>query len=120
VEHLDALFTLVNHVYSFCVSDYFPVLVGLDVDGHEKVVHGVMATLNRLHNPIIEERIREWSALRKGGERREIRDFLDVLVSLEDSEGRPLLSLEEIKAQTAVSLSLSVSSYTVSDIFTCR
>jgi hypothetical protein len=38
-------------------------LRALHVDGHEKVVHGVMATLNRLHNPIIEERIREWSAL---------------------------------------------------------
>ncbi|CAL4942928.1 unnamed protein product [Urochloa decumbens] len=101
VEHVNALFTLLNYVYSFCVSDYFPVLIGLDLDGHEKVVHGVMATLNRLHDPIIEERLHEWSTLRKHGEKREIRDFLDVLVSLEDSEGQPLLSLEEIKAQTA-------------------
>ncbi|KAF8682014.1 hypothetical protein HU200_045471 [Digitaria exilis] len=102
VEHVDALFTLVNCVYSFCISDYFPVLRGgLDLDGHEKVVHGVMATLNRLHDPIIEERIHEWSILRKHGEKREIQDFLDVLVSLEDSEGQALLSFEEIKAQAA-------------------
>ncbi|RLN17089.1 hypothetical protein C2845_PM02G08770 [Panicum miliaceum] len=101
VEHVNALFTLLNHVYSFCVSDYFPVLVGLDLDGHEKVVHGVTATLNRLHDPVIEERLHEWSTLRQHGEKREIRDFLDVLVTLEDSEGQPLLSLEEIKAQTA-------------------
>nr|CAB3494128.1 unnamed protein product [Digitaria exilis] len=101
VDHVDALFTLLNYLYSFCVSDYFPMLRGLDLDGHEKVVHGVMTTLNRLHDPIIEERIHEWSTLRKHGEKREIGDFLDVLVSLEDSEGQPLLSLEEIKAQTA-------------------
>nr|CAB3502550.1 unnamed protein product [Digitaria exilis] len=102
VVHVDALFTLVNCVYSFCISDYFPVLRGgLDLDGHEKVVHGVMETLNRLHDPIIEERIHEWSILRKHGEKREIQDFLDVLVSLEDSEGQALLSFEEIKAQAA-------------------
>ncbi|CAL4942929.1 unnamed protein product [Urochloa decumbens] len=101
VEHVNALFTLLNYVYSFCISDYFPVLRGLDLDGHEKVAHGVMAVLNRLHDPIIEERLHEWSTLRKHGEKREMRDFLDVLVSLEDSEGRPLLSFEEIKAQTA-------------------
>ncbi|KAF8722278.1 hypothetical protein HU200_022589 [Digitaria exilis] len=104
VDHVDALFTLLNYLYSFCVSDYFPMLRGLDLDGHEKVVHGVMTTLNRLHDPIIEERIHEWSTLRKHGEKREIGDFLDVLVSLEDSEGQPLLSLEEIKAQTAWAL----------------
>ncbi|RCV42055.1 hypothetical protein SETIT_9G184600v2 [Setaria italica] len=81
VEHVNALFTLLNYVYSFCISDYFPVSIGLDLDGHEKVVHGVMATLNRLHDPIIEERLHEWSALRR--------------------RRRPLLSLEEIKAQAA-------------------
>ncbi|TKV92789.1 hypothetical protein SEVIR_9G183500v4 [Setaria viridis] len=57
VEHVNALFTLLNYVYSFCISDYFPVSIGLDLDGHEK-----------------------------------------------DSEGRPLLSLEEIKAQAAWAL----------------
>ncbi|TVU39220.1 hypothetical protein EJB05_12628, partial [Eragrostis curvula] len=101
VEHVSALFTLVNYVFSFRMSDYFPRLIGLDLDGHEKVVRDVLSTLNRLHDPIIEERIHEWSALRRHGKKREVRDFLDVLVSIEDSEGRPLLSLEEIKAQTA-------------------
>ncbi|TVU39215.1 hypothetical protein EJB05_12623, partial [Eragrostis curvula] len=101
VEHVSVLFTLVNYVFSFRMSDYFPRLIGLDLDGHEKVVRDVLSTLNRLHDPIIEERIHEWSALRRHGKKREVRDFLDVLVSIEDSEGRPLLSLEEIKAQTA-------------------
>ena len=30
-------------------------------------------------------------------------DFLDVLASLDDAAGRPLLTVEEIKAQTIVS-----------------
>ncbi|CAL4934497.1 unnamed protein product [Urochloa decumbens] len=101
VAHVDALFTLVNSVYSFKISDYIPAWIGIDLDGHRKVVESVMDTINRLHDPIIEKRIHEWSALRKQGGKRETRDFLDVLISLEDSEGQPLLSLEEIKAQTA-------------------
>jgi phenylalanine N-monooxygenase len=105
VAHVGALFTLVNHVYSFSVFDYFPALVSLDLDGYEKVVKQVMTTLNRLDDSIIEERICQWLTLRgQGGEKR---DFLDVLVSLEDSKGRPLLSIEEIRAQTAVSIFLS-------------
>jgi phenylalanine N-monooxygenase len=104
VAHIGALFTLVNRVYNFSVLDYFPALVGLDLNGYEKVVKQVMTTLNRLHDPIIEERIRQWSTLGGQGEKR---DFLDVLVSLEDSDGRPLLSIEEIRAQTAVSTFVS-------------
>ena len=74
-------------------------MVGLDLDGHKKVAKGIMRILDRLHNPIIEERIREWSHHRKGGDAREVADFLDVLVSVENAKGEPLLSLEEIKAQ---------------------
>ncbi|KAG2536878.1 hypothetical protein PVAP13_9NG229800 [Panicum virgatum] len=100
-EHVDALFTLVNYVYSFCVSDYYPGLVGLDLDGHEKVAKGVMSTLDRLHGPLIDERVREWSQRRKAGnDRRDVADILDVLVSLEDADGQPVLSMDEIKAQT--------------------
>ncbi|RCV42934.1 hypothetical protein SETIT_9G255400v2 [Setaria italica] len=99
VEHVDALFTLVNYVYGFCVSDYFPALVGLDLDGHEKVAKGVVSTFDRLHDPIIEERMREWADRREAVEKREAADFLDVLVSLEDAAGHPLLTFEEIKAQ---------------------
>lgn len=102
--HVAALFTALNHVYSFCVSDYIPALVGLDLDGHEEVSMDVMRTLNRLHDPIIRERIRERSStLENGGENKEVRDFLDVLVHLKDAEGQPLLSLQEIRAQTAQS-----------------
>ncbi|GJN24186.1 hypothetical protein PR202_gb11914 [Eleusine coracana subsp. coracana] len=99
-EHVDALFATLNYLDAFCVSDYFPALVGLDLDGHERIVRGVMRTLNRLHDPIVVERVEEWRLLRKAGERRDAADFLDVLVSLDDPTGQPLLSVEEIKAQT--------------------
>ncbi|KAM3393349.1 hypothetical protein ACQJBY_014173 [Aegilops geniculata] len=102
VAHVAALFTALNHVYSFCLSDYFPALVGLDLDGHEKISKDAMQTINRLHDPIIEERVRERSStLEKGGEKKEARDFLDILVHLKDAEGQPMLSLEDIRAQTA-------------------
>ncbi|XP_062209320.1 tyrosine N-monooxygenase-like [Phragmites australis] len=99
-EHVDALFAVLNYLDAFCVSDYFPALVGLDLDGHEKVIRGVMRTLNRLHDPIVEERVEEWRLLREAGEPRNVADFLDVLASLDDTAGRPLLTVEEIKAQT--------------------
>ncbi|OEL32148.1 Tyrosine N-monooxygenase [Dichanthelium oligosanthes] len=100
VEHVDALFATLNYLDAFCVSDYFPALVGLDLDGHERVVRGVMRTLSRLHDPVVEARVEEWRLLRKAGERRDPADFLDVLASLDDAAGRPLLTVEEIKAQT--------------------
>ena len=108
VAHMDALFTLLNYLYSFSVSDYIPaawtwMVSGLDPDGHKKVAKSVMETINRLHDPIIQERIHEWDGLRKRGDKREARDFLDALVSLQDSQGRPFLSFDEIRAQTAVS-----------------
>jgi phenylalanine N-monooxygenase len=107
VAHVDALFTLLSYMYSFSVSDYIPaawtwMIAGLDPDGHKKAAKSVMKTINRLHDPIIQERIHEWDGLRKRGDKREARDFLDVLVSLQDSQGRPFLSFDEIQAQTAV------------------
>jgi phenylalanine N-monooxygenase len=103
VEHVDALFAVLSYLDAFCVSDYFPALVGLDLDGHEKVIMDVMRTLNRLHDPVIEERVEEWRLLRKAGERRDIADFLDVLASLDGGAGRPLLTVQEIKSQAIVS-----------------
>ncbi|KAF7005643.1 hypothetical protein CFC21_020751 [Triticum aestivum] len=99
MAHVAALFTLLNYLYNFCVSDYFPALIGFDLEGHEKVSKDVMGILNRLHDPIIEKRIIERSNLRNGGECKEARDFLDVLVYLDDADGQPLLSVDDIRAQ---------------------
>ena len=102
LAHVAALFTLLNHVYSFCVSDYFPALQGLDLEGHELVSKNVMKALNRFHDPIIDDRIRESSKINRADDKKVARDFLDVLVFLQDAQGQPLLSREDIRAQTAV------------------
>ncbi|KAF8018601.1 hypothetical protein BT93_H3482 [Corymbia citriodora subsp. variegata] len=99
-QQVDALFNALNYLYAFCVSDYFPFLVGLDLDGHEKVVKDCTRTFRRLHEPIINERIKQWrddSSSQSNG--KEPQDLLDVLIMLKDSQGKPLLNPHEIKAQ---------------------
>ncbi|TYH11041.1 hypothetical protein ES288_A07G227000v1 [Gossypium darwinii] len=94
-EYVDAIFTLVIHIYSFCISDYLPFLRGLDLEGHKKIVEDATRILEKYNNPIVEDRIQQW----RDGKKHEPQDLLDVLVSLTDDNGTPLLSADEIKAQ---------------------
>ncbi|TYJ27850.1 hypothetical protein E1A91_A07G217500v1 [Gossypium mustelinum] len=94
-EYVDAIFALVIHIYSFCISDYLPFLRGLDLEGHEKIVEDATRILEKYNNPIVEDRIQQW----RDGKKHEPQDLLDVLVSLTDDNGTPLLSADEIKAQ---------------------
>ncbi|MCL7051735.1 hypothetical protein MKW94_026046 [Papaver nudicaule] len=100
IEHVDAAFKVLSYVYAFGIQDYLPYLRWLDLDGHEKIVRRAMGVVNKYHDPIIEERIRQWSngTMKK----KEPEDLLDVLISLKDKNGNPLLSTEEIKAQAVV------------------
>ncbi|KAI3427506.1 uncharacterized protein J3R85_009562, partial [Psidium guajava] len=83
-----------------CVSDYFPFLEGLDLDGHEKEVKESVRTLRRLHDPIISERIRRWRDRSSSeSDEKEPQDLLDVLILLKDSQGKPLLTSQEVRAQ---------------------
>ncbi|KAL3728875.1 hypothetical protein ACJRO7_033460 [Eucalyptus globulus] len=100
-EHVEAIFNALYYLYAFCVSDYFPFLVGLDLDGHEKKVKESVRTLRRLHEPIISERIkRRRDDLSWESNEKEPQDLLDVLIMLKDSQGKPLLTPEEVRAQT--------------------
>ncbi|OMO61500.1 Cytochrome P450 [Corchorus capsularis] len=94
-DHVKAIFTILAYLYSFCISDYFPLLRGLDLDGHEKVMEEATRVLAKYHDPIIDERIQQW----REGKKEEPEDLLDVLVSLKDDNGDSLLSADEIKAQ---------------------
>ncbi|GMP89970.1 hypothetical protein CsSME_00041312 [Camellia sinensis var. sinensis] len=105
-EHMSALFTILEYIYSFCVSDYIPFLRGLvDLYGHEKVMRKAVGTVAKYQDPEIDERIKQWMdgtiATKKEQE-----DLLDVLIMLKDANGSPSLSTEEIKAQIVVSLRL--------------
>ncbi|KAF8012003.1 hypothetical protein BT93_I0201 [Corymbia citriodora subsp. variegata] len=101
-EHIEVIFTILKYLYTFCISDYFPCLVGLDLDGHEKFVKEAIRTVNNYHDPIIDSRIGKWRRFGNLNEEftsDEPHDLLDVLVMLKDAEGKPLLTHEEIKAQ---------------------
>ncbi|KAK8717813.1 hypothetical protein V6N13_045067 [Hibiscus sabdariffa] len=89
-EYVEPIFTFLAHIYSFCISDYLSFLRGLDQDGHEKIVE-----MKKCQYPIIEDRIRQWI----DGKKVEPQDLLDVLISLTDHNGAPLLSTNEIKAE---------------------
>ncbi|KAG9455134.1 hypothetical protein H6P81_008038 [Aristolochia fimbriata] len=98
VEHVEALFSGIYLFYAFCVSDYVPCLRPFDLNGHEKIIKKVMKTLNKYHDPVIEKRMEEWSS---GTKITKPEDLLDVFISLKDSNGSSLLTLQEIKAEVA-------------------
>ncbi|KAK4274921.1 hypothetical protein QN277_018080 [Acacia crassicarpa] len=95
IEHVDALFTILRYVFAFCVSDYMPCLRALDVDGHKRILKNATRIVNKYHDPIIEQRIKQW----KEGTKAETEDWLDVMVSLKDANNKPLLTIQEIKSQ---------------------
>ncbi|KAK8581401.1 hypothetical protein V6N13_144427 [Hibiscus sabdariffa] len=94
-EHLNAVLTLLGQIFAFCVSDYIPMLRGLDLDGHEKIVKEALRAVEKYHDPIIDERIQQW----KNGEKSDPEDLLDVLISLKDGKGNPILTVDEIKTE---------------------
>ncbi|KAJ4953421.1 hypothetical protein NE237_030253 [Protea cynaroides] len=96
-EYVDALFTVLSLLYAFCVSDYMPSWRRIDLNGHEKIMKEAIKIVYKYHDPIIDERIQEW----REGKKKEAQDLLDVLISVKESNGKPLLSTEEIKAQVA-------------------
>ncbi|CDP12473.1 unnamed protein product [Coffea canephora] len=98
-EHLDAVFTILRCMYVFTVSDYLPSLRIIDVAGHQKTIKDAMSVFNKYHDPIIEKRIEQ----RRNGKKHEPENLLDVMITLKDERGRPLLSPDEIKAQCTVS-----------------
>ncbi|CAN6177773.1 unnamed protein product [Urochloa humidicola] len=93
-QHVDAVFAALGLLYSFSVSDYLPCLAGLDLDGHRREVREAHETVSRLHDAVIDERRRRWES----GERQEPDDLLDVLIALTDTDGKPALTAEEVKA----------------------
>ncbi|KAF4376827.1 hypothetical protein F8388_025698 [Cannabis sativa] len=92
-EHVEALFSVLSHSYSYSVSDILPWLRWFDLDGHQTSVRKAMEVINKYQGSLVKERIREWSDNKK------VEDLLDVLISLKDSDGNPLLCEDEIQAQ---------------------
>ncbi|PON45552.1 Cytochrome P450, E-class, group I [Trema orientale] len=112
-EHVKAIFTVLLHIYAFSVADYLPWLKWLDLDGYQKKVSEAMNVINKYQDPIIHDRVRQW----RDGMRTEPEDLLDVFISLkDDSNGKPLLSTDEIRAQiTEVFLAAADNPYSAAE-----
>ncbi|KAK9159291.1 hypothetical protein Scep_005865 [Stephania cephalantha] len=99
-EYVGAIVTVLFLLNAFCVSDYMPCLRWLDLDGHEKQMKRAISIVNKYHDPIIDERIKSWRESTSSLDRTS-QDLLDVLILAKNSNEKPLLSVEEIKAQVA-------------------
>ena len=102
-EHVEALFTILAHAYAFCLSDYFPWVRPLDLDGHEKKVSQAMKTINKYQDPVVDKRVKQW----KNGEKKEVEDMLDAFLSVKGTNGEPVLTVAEIKGNCTVRLILT-------------
>ncbi|XP_015073170.2 isoleucine N-monooxygenase 1-like [Solanum pennellii] len=94
-EQIDAVFTLVEYVYSFSISDYLPWLSFFDLDGHKAVIKKAYAKATKYIDIEVDKRIQIW----KDGNKTLEEDILDVLIMLKDANGNPLMNVKEIKAQ---------------------
>ncbi|MED6126776.1 hypothetical protein PIB30_081773 [Stylosanthes scabra] len=96
LEYVEALLNVLKYLFAFSISDYVPLLREFDLDGHKEAMKKATNTIRNYHDPIIEERIHQW----RNGTRTHQDDWLDILISLKDGNNNPLLTMEEIKAQT--------------------
>ncbi|KAG5608093.1 hypothetical protein H5410_019374 [Solanum commersonii] len=94
-EQIDAVFTLLEYVYSFGISDYLPWLSVFDLDGHKAIIKKAYATATKHIDIEVDNRIQIW----KDGNKSLEEDILDVLIMLKDTNGNPLMNVKEIKAQ---------------------
>lgn len=102
-EHVESLFVVLQRLYSFALSDYVPWMRVFDLEGHEKIISDAMRTASKYHDTIIDERVQQ----RRQGKNKDDahdhdEDLLDVLISAKDENGRPSLSVDEIKSQCMV------------------
>ncbi|KAG6590177.1 Tryptophan N-monooxygenase CYP79A68, partial [Cucurbita argyrosperma subsp. sororia] len=95
-EHNQALFTIIGHIFAFSISDFMPWLKPFDLDGHQKNLKKALDIVQKNDEPIIEERVRRWKDKKMEGVKD---DILDILISLEDENAKPLLSVTDIQAQ---------------------
>ncbi|KAH0678050.1 hypothetical protein KY284_019135 [Solanum tuberosum] len=94
-DQFDALFTLLEYVYSFGISDYLPWLSVFDLDGHKAIIKKAYATSTKHIDIEVDNRIQIW----KDGNKSLEEDILDVLIMLKDKNGNPLMNVKKIKAQ---------------------
>lgn len=93
-EHVAGLFTILSLLYGFSIADFVPWLEVFDFDEHKRMITNAIKNVRKYQDPRIEKRIEMWQR----GIQTEEEDILDVLINLKNSENKPLLSVQEIKA----------------------
>lgn len=101
-EQVDAIFTLLKYVHSFGISDYLPWLSVFDLDGHQAIIKKAYAVATKHLYDEVDQRIQVW----KDGNKNVEEDIIDVLIMLKDTNGDPLMTVKEIKAQVLVSITM--------------
>ncbi|PWA38979.1 hypothetical protein CTI12_AA576820 [Artemisia annua] len=92
IEHAESILTIVNYLFAFSVTDYFPWLRWItDFDGHERIIRNAIRTARKYQDRLVDERIQQW----KDGVRTKEDDLLDVFIKLDN----PRLTVDQIKAQ---------------------
>ncbi|KAL0406406.1 UNVERIFIED_CONTAM: Valine N-monooxygenase 1 [Sesamum latifolium] len=94
-EHVDALFTILKHLYGFGIADHLPWLEVFDLDGCKRIIKDGLRSLRKYQDPEVDRRVQMW----QHGILTTEEDILDVLINLKDSKKNHLLSVQEIKAQ---------------------
>nr|XP_043637011.1 valine N-monooxygenase 1-like [Erigeron canadensis] len=92
IEHVGSLLTILNYLYAFSVTDYFPWLRWItDLDGHEKVMRDAIRNARMYQDYLVDKRIQQW----KDGIRTKEDDLLDVFINNQYT----CLSADQIKSQ---------------------
>ncbi|XP_010529568.1 PREDICTED: dihomomethionine N-hydroxylase-like [Tarenaya hassleriana] len=95
-DHVDAIFKALDCFFNFSISDYVPWLRGWNVDGDDKAVRDATDVLTKCNDLVIDERVELW---RKKGGKEVVEDWLDVLITSKNSDGKPMFTPQAIKAQ---------------------
>uniref|UniRef100_M0ZP56 Cytochrome P450 n=1 Tax=Solanum tuberosum TaxID=4113 RepID=M0ZP56_SOLTU len=86
IEEVDALFTLLEYLHSFGISDYLPWLSVFDLDGHKAIIKKAYATATKHIDIEVDHRIQIW----KDGNKTLKQDILDILIMLKDINGKSI------------------------------
>ncbi|KAL0712247.1 hypothetical protein Bca4012_019225 [Brassica carinata] len=103
-EHFDAIFKALDCFFSFYIADYYSFFRGWNLQGEEVVLREAVDVIAKYNKMIIDEKIDLW---RKNydANKNVPKDWLDILFTLKDDKGKPLLTPEEI---THLSIDLDV------------
>ncbi|KFK43335.1 hypothetical protein AALP_AA1G111500 [Arabis alpina] len=96
-KHLESIFGTLNCLPNFSPADYLEKWFGgWNLDGQEEMVRANTNLVRSYSNPIIDERVELW---RKIGGKATVEDWIDILITLKDENGKYSITPDEIKAQ---------------------